>query len=120
MHKPATARSSLALAAALSGLCALSPTSLGQSSPCLVAGDALGVELHCAAVLALATPPEDPMVIEARPVRMAGSWPAPQSSEPAAARSSISDWALWPCLMDVFLPETDPIQSPTVWMAIVY
>jgi hypothetical protein len=51
------------LAVSLAATSLVSPAALA-GSPCFVAGDALGMELHYAAVLALATPEVDPLDFE--------------------------------------------------------
>lgn len=86
---------------------------------CFVAGDALGVELHCAAVLALATPEQDPLTYELQPVELARTWPVAAPASPAGS-AAVDTWALWTDLAAVFMPELVPVDSSTMLFAIVH
>ena len=82
----------------------LSTTTAATAAPCFVAGDALGVELHCVAVMALATPEVDPMNMDA-PVQL-----AVEDTTPCAA-DILERFASW--------FDTD-FNTNTYWMAIVH
>ena len=103
-------------------------------SPCFVAGDALGMELHYAAVLALATPEVDPMAFEPFETRLTEvsmgafetvvepvtaprsiAWTAPPAASTINAIDAPSTHAVLKDLLDWFC-----LDAPaTCWMAIV-
>ena len=58
----------------------LSTTTAATAAPCFVAGDALGVELHCVAVMALVTPEVNPMNMDA-PVQLAVADATPTAAD---------------------------------------
>jgi hypothetical protein len=90
----------------------LSTTTAATAAPCFVAGDALGVELHCVAVMALATPEVDPMHMDTPTVL------AHVDHTPAAVENTA------PTAADIFERlaawfDTD-FNTNNYWMAIVH
>jgi len=128
----------LALGAAFLGLAVLTPAAVAQrtTAPCFVAGDALGVELHCAAVLALATPERDPMEVNEFPMALAV---APTQAPPSSVRLSprtppgtvhwtpvtvaplevVNPWTLLTAMTAWLTPDKPSFDRETIWMAIV-
>lgn len=132
-------KTTFALGTALCSLAVLTPNTAGQSgAPCFVAGDALGVELHCAAVMALATPEPDPIEFEAFPVELASATAAafeptfiiatarhinmplaPIDVNNATAEHAAFAWSMLDDLAQWLTPQMPAFANNTVWMAIV-
>ncbi len=133
-----TLRNAIAFGTALCGLAAMTPATAAETmnGPCFVAGDALGVELHVVAVLALATPAPDPMEFNAFPIELARV-PVPSVQhalinyaptghahvEPTAVThtqtTSTNPWTLLADLANWLTVAPPSFGDDTLWIAIV-
>ncbi|MCH2135233.1 MAG: hypothetical protein MK101_01475 [Phycisphaerales bacterium] len=134
---PVRNRTAWVLMTSMGCIGALTEASAGHGRATFVAGDALGVELHCAAVLALATPEVDPVRFDPAPVVLAEATPHnttqpetqthPESTSPAhlwavdaPAMTPIESWSLWSDLAIVFWPTATPMTESGMLFAIVH
>ena len=104
-------------------LFAASTSAASPSSPCFVAGDTLGVELHCVAVMAMATPQTDPMQWDT-PMQIASTVPTSTwSTKPAIAAQTIQAEPV-PNTLELFERFAtwfnQDLTDSNVWMAIVH
>lgn len=133
-----TLRNAAVAGTALCLLAALPPAATAQPTdgPCFVAGDALGVDLHVVAVLALATPSLDPMEFHAFPIELAARPTAPvqlAQFKPTTPRQAHATpvtmtqtlvaaphpWTLFASLATWLTVAPPSFDDATLWMAIV-